>query len=119
MSEDEEDPRRKKDRSESIRATIGGPEDTDSDTSPTVSESSKVTSPEQKKVKERKSLNMYIGENLINETQELYEQLNQEHREKWGVELSKNNRYYPALIKHGIENSDAIRQELNLEENQP
>ena len=65
-------------------------------------------------VKERRNVNMYLPEELVDELQIRFDELNARHRREHGEPMEKNREYYPAVTATGIE-SEALEERLDLE----
>ncbi|WP_152420015.1 hypothetical protein [Haloferax prahovense] len=66
-------------------------------------------------VKDRKHFSMYVGTDVVREVNDLYNELNNKHEERFGVKLPKNKRFYPALLRHGMNSPEEIKSELHLD----
>lgn len=65
-------------------------------------------------VRERSSFTMYPADSDKHEIDALYLRLDKEYRDEYGETLEKNRLYYPAVLRYGYENPDAIRIALEL-----
>lgn len=65
-------------------------------------------------VKERRNVNMYLPEELVDELQIRFDELNARHRREHGEPMEKNREYYPAVIAAGLESED-LEARLGLE----
>lgn len=65
-------------------------------------------------VKERRNVNMYLPEELVDELQIRFDELNARHRREHGEPMEKNREYYPAVIAAGLESED-LEERLGLE----
>ena len=131
------DARRKQTRGEAIRATISGKSDTDTQTSNDeadvvnedsennqrdVKDDSKMgrraskEESESDQVRDRRNVNMYLDAETRRQLDDLYEELNRQHQEAFSIDLPKNKRYYPLVVRHGVLNPEQIQKELRLEE---
>ena len=59
-----------------------------------------------KSVKDRPSVLMYLPENIHEELDIRFDELNAKHKRAHGEKLEKNRHYYPAVVKAGLEGSD-------------
>ncbi|WP_164932747.1 hypothetical protein [Halorubrum amylolyticum] len=66
-------------------------------------------------VRERKNVNMYLPEGLVDDLQLRYSELNVEWRRRHGEDMPKNEEFYPAAIRSALGES-SIEEELGLEE---
>jgi hypothetical protein len=74
------------------------------------------TSKTSETVRDRKNVNMYLPDELVEEMQIRYSELNAKWaREHGGDDLPKNQEYYPAVIRAAL-NETAIEDELGIEE---
>lgn len=65
-------------------------------------------------VKERRNVNMYLPEELVDELQIRFDELNARHRREHGEPMEKNREYYPTVIAAGLESED-LEERLGLE----
>ncbi|PHQ38256.1 HNH endonuclease [Halorubrum persicum] len=65
-------------------------------------------------VRERKNVNMYLPEELVEDLQLRYSELNVEWRRQHGEDMPKNEEYYPAAIRAALGES-SIEEELGVE----
>lgn len=81
------------------------------------SESEKSTESEESSgtVRERKNVNMYLPEDLVDDLQLRYSELNVEWRRRHGEDMPKNEEFYPAAIEAALGDS-SIEEELGLGE---
>ena len=68
---------------------------------------------EQKSVKDRPSVLMYLPEELHTDLDIRFDELNAQYKREYGEALEKNRDYYPAVIKAGLEGED-IKEVLDL-----
>ncbi len=68
---------------------------------------------EQKSVKDRPSVLMYLPEDLHSDLDIRFDELNAQYKREHGEALEKNRDYYPALVKAGLEGKD-IKDILDL-----
>jgi len=82
-----------------------------------MSQSTKTTESEESSgtVRERKNVNMYLPEALVDDLQLRYSKLNVEWRRQHGEDMPKNGEFYPAAIRAALEDS-SIEEELGLDE---
>jgi len=66
-------------------------------------------------VRERKNVNMYLPEGLVDDLQLRYSELNVEWRRRHGEDMPKNEEFYPAAIRSALGES-SIEEELGLGE---
>lgn len=66
-------------------------------------------------VKDRKHFSMYVGTDVVREVNDLYDELNNKHEERFGVKLPKNKRFYPALLRYGMDSPEEIKSVLHLD----
>lgn len=66
-------------------------------------------------VRERKNVNMYLPEGLVDDLQMRYSELNVEWRRRHGEDMPKNDEFYPAAIRAALGES-SIEEELGLGE---
>ena len=64
-------------------------------------------------VKDRKNVNMYLPESIINEMGIRFDELNARHKRKHGRGMEKNRDFYPALIEAALSDT-TIEEELGL-----
>jgi hypothetical protein len=65
-------------------------------------------------VRDRKNVNMYLPDGLVDDLQLRYSELNVEWRRQHDDDLPKNERYYPAVIRAALEGT-TIEEELGLD----
>ncbi|MCL9818353.1 hypothetical protein [Natronocalculus amylovorans] len=65
-------------------------------------------------VKDRKNVNMYLPESVINEMGIRFDELNARHKREHGRGMEKNRDFYPALIEAALSDT-TIEEELGLE----
>ena len=65
-------------------------------------------------VRERKNVNMYLPDGLVDDLQLRYSELNVEWRREHGDDLPKNQEFYPAVIRAALDDT-TIRAELDLD----
>lgn len=133
---EERDAREKSVRAEAIRATLSGSSDSHAptrddeaavvnedyeieqrgvkDDSKTGHRASKEES-ESDQVRDRRNVNMYLDAETRLQLDDLYKKLNREHQDAFSIDLPKNKRYYPLVLRHGLSNPGRIREELQLE----
>ncbi|MDB2265901.1 hypothetical protein PM025_17670 [Halorubrum ezzemoulense] len=82
-----------------------------------MSESSMMTESEESSgtVRERKNVNMYLPETLVDDLQLRYSELNVEWRRRHGEDMPKNEEFYPAAVRAALGES-SIEEELSLDE---
>ncbi len=68
---------------------------------------------EQKSVKDRPSVLMYLPEDIHSDLDIRFDELNAQYKREHGEALEKNRDYYPAVIKAGLEGKD-IKDILDL-----
>lgn len=80
-----------------------------------MSKSEKTTESEESSgtVRERKNVNMYLPEGLVDDLQMRYSELNVEWRRRHGEDMPKNDEFYPAAIRAALGES-SIEEELGL-----
>ncbi len=65
-------------------------------------------------VRERKNVNMYLPETLVDDLQLRYSELNVKWRRQHGEDMPKNEEFYPAAVRAALGES-SIEEELGLE----
>jgi hypothetical protein len=65
-------------------------------------------------VRSRKNVNMYLPDDLVDDLQLRYSELNVQWRREHGDDMPKNEEYYPAVIRSAL-NDTTIEAELGLE----
>jgi hypothetical protein len=70
------------------------------------SEPSKTSKIEKTSVKDRPSVLMYLPEDLHEDLDIRFDELNARHKREHGEALEKNRDYYPAVIEAGLEGKD-------------
>ena len=82
-----------------------------------MSKSSTTTESEESNgtVRERKNVNMYLPETLVDDLQLRYSELNVEWRRRHGEDMPKNEEFYPAAVRAALGES-SIEEELGLNE---
>lgn len=65
-------------------------------------------------VRDRKNVNMYLPDDLVGDLQLRYSELNVEWRRQHDDDLPKNQEFYPAVIRAGLEGT-TVREELDLD----
>ena len=65
-------------------------------------------------VRDRKNVNMYLPDGLVDDLQLRYSELNVEWRRQHDDDLPKNERFYPAVIRAALEDT-TIEEELGLD----
>lgn len=65
-------------------------------------------------VRSRKNVNMYLPDDLVDDLQLRYSELNVQWRRKHGEDLPKNERFYPAVVRAALGDA-TIEEELGLE----
>jgi hypothetical protein len=66
-------------------------------------------------VRERKNVNMYLPETLVDDLQLRYSELNVKWRRQHGEDMPKNEEFYPAAVRAALGES-SIEEELGLNE---
>jgi len=66
-------------------------------------------------VRSRKNVNMYLPDDLVDDLQLRYSELNVQWRREHGEDLPKNDQFYPAVIESALRDT-TIQSELGLEE---
>ena len=66
-------------------------------------------------VRERKNVNMYLPETLVDDLQLRYSELNVKWRRQHGEDMPKNEEFYPAAVRAALEES-SIEEELGFDE---
>ena len=84
---------------------------------PEMSKSQKTAESEESSgtVRERKNVNMYLPEGLVDDLQLRYSELNVEWRRRHGEDMPKNEEFYPAAVRAALGES-SIEEELGLDE---
>ena len=84
---------------------------------PETSKSQKTAESEESSgtVRERKNVNMYLPEELVDDLQLRYSELNVEWRRHHGEDMPKNEEFYPAAVRAALGES-SIEEELGLDE---
>jgi len=77
------------------------------------SKTNTIVESEQKSVKDRPSVLMYLPEDLHSDLDIRFDELNAQYKREHGEALEKNRDYYPAVIKAGLEEKD-IKEVLDL-----
>jgi len=77
------------------------------------SKTNTIVESEQKSVKDRPSVLMYLPEDLHSDLDIRFDELNAQYKREHGEALEKNRDYYPAVIKAGLEGKD-IKEILDL-----
>ena len=77
------------------------------------SKAEELVESEQKSVKDRPSVLMYLPEELHSDLDIRFDELNAQYKREYGEALEKNRDYYPAVIKAGLEGKD-IKDILDL-----
>lgn len=70
------------------------------------------TSKSTESVRQRRNVNMYLPDELVDELQLRYAELNVEYRRKHGDDMPKNSVYYPAVIRAALNNT-SVQNELD------
>jgi len=78
------------------------------------SEMSQASKDSKTTVRERKNVNMYLPEELVDDLQLRYKRLDIEWREEHGEDLPKNAEFYPAVVRAAL-NETSIEEELGVE----
>ncbi|AAM88721.1 hypothetical protein PhiCh1p48 [Natrialba phage PhiCh1] len=65
-------------------------------------------------VRERKNVNMYLPEDLVEELQGRFFELEAEWRREHGEDLPKNEKFYPAVIQAALEET-TVQEQLDLD----
>lgn len=83
-------------------------EDSSSNTSKTskTSNTSKASENQDTPLKERPSVLMYLPEDVHEDLDIRFDELNAQHKREHGEPLEKNRDYYPAVVKAGLEGKD-------------
>ena len=71
------------------------------------------TSKSNETIRSRKNINMYLPEQLVDELQLRYSELNVKWRREHGEDMPKNAEYYPAVIRASL-NDTTVAEELDL-----
>ncbi|WP_126665219.1 hypothetical protein [Haloterrigena salifodinae] len=66
-------------------------------------------------VRERRNVNMYLPDDLVDDLQLRYSELNVKWRREHGDDLPKNGEFYPAAIRAAL-NETSIEEELGLDD---
>jgi len=66
-------------------------------------------------VRERKNVNMYLDEPLVDDLQLRYSELNVQWHREYGEDLPKNDQFYPAVIQAALEGT-SIEEHLPIDE---
>jgi hypothetical protein len=66
-------------------------------------------------IRDRKNINMYLPESLVDDLQLRYSELNVTWRQEHGEDMPKNQEFYPAAIRAAL-NDTTIKEELSLDE---
>lgn len=66
-------------------------------------------------VRERRNVNMYLPDGLVDDLQLRYSELNVQWRREHGEDLPKNDEFYPAVIESSLQDT-TIEKELGLAE---
>ncbi|MEZ3118219.1 hypothetical protein RYH80_20080 [Halobaculum sp. MBLA0147] len=66
-------------------------------------------------IRDRKNVNMYLPEDLVDDLQIRYAQMEAKWRAEHGESLAKNREYYPAVVRAAL-NDTTVAEELGLEE---
>jgi hypothetical protein len=66
-------------------------------------------------VRERRNVNMYLPDDLVDDLQLRYSELNVQWRREHGEDLPKNDEFYPAVIESALRDT-TIESELDLSE---
>ena len=64
-------------------------------------------------VRERRNVNMYLPDSLVDDLQLRYSELNVQWRREYGEDLPKNDQFYPAVIEAALQDT-SIEDELGL-----
>jgi len=64
-------------------------------------------------VRERRNVNMYLPDGLVDDLQLRYSELNVQWRREHGEDLPKNDEFYPAVIESSLQDT-TIEKELGL-----
>lgn len=70
------------------------------------SQSDKTSKSEKTGVKKRPSVLMYLPEELRNELDFRFDELNAKHKREHGEGIEKNRDYYPAIVEAGLTGQD-------------
>lgn len=76
------------------------------------SEKTSNTSKSTKSVRQRRNVNMYLPDELVDELQLRYAELNVQYRREHGDDMPKNSVYYPAVIRAAL-NDTTVQNELD------
>lgn len=66
-------------------------------------------------VRSRKNVNMYLPDDLVDDMQLRYSELNVQWQREHGEELPKNAEFYPAVIRAAL-NDSTVAEELDIED---
>lgn len=70
------------------------------------------TSKSDKSVRQRRNVNMYLPDELVDDLQLRYAELNVQYRREHGDDMPKNSVYYPAVIRAAL-NDTTVQNELD------
>jgi hypothetical protein len=112
-SESEEPSKRSKTAENSMISSTSETEEA-AESGSTVESAEREESSEETSVRERKNVNMYLPEGLVDELQLRYSELNVEWRRQHGEDMPKNDQFYPAVVRSALEDT-TIEEELGLE----
>jgi hypothetical protein len=99
-------------------------DDSDAESSKTSKRTNTAETAERKKsdetaesggVRERRNVNMYLPDGLVDNLQLRYSELNVQWRREHGEDLPKNDQFYPAVIEAALQDT-SIEDELGLED---
>lgn len=82
------------------------PDESQSDKASKRAKTSKTDLSEETPVKDRPTALMYLPEELIEELDIRFDELNARYKREHGEALGKNRHWYPAVIKAGLEGKD-------------
>lgn len=81
----------------------------------TMSADQSETSESTETVRSRKNVNMYLPDDLVDDMQLRYSELNVAWQREHGEELPKNAEFYPAVIRAAL-NDSTVAEELDIED---
>lgn len=84
----------------------------ESEESEEMSETTESSKTSKTSVRERRNVNMYLPDQLVEEMNATYAEVNAEWVREHGEDLPKNEEFYPAVVRGGL---DGVREELGLE----
>lgn len=77
-------------------------------------ESTETTESEET-IRDRRNVNMYLPEDLVDDLQIRYAEMEAKWRAEHGESLAKNREYYPAVVRAAL-NDTTVAEELDLDE---